>query len=424
MRYRYRGAGLLALAALAALAVAPAPAAASPSPAAAPSAGVARDLAGEAAPLAAFDAYTVFNVPADDGTRDRSIEDEIVRLADGAPAGGYIRGAMFSWTSPVVAEALKRAAARGVVVRLAVDREGDGNVNLDPANAAVSTLRGAGLDDLVFCGTSSAAVAGSSACVANHANSINHNKFFTFSTSGTMKRVVLVSSQNLTFSQNNLFNNAVVVHGDYDLYDHFTRYFNELRAERKNNNFFSAADGYYKSPTTAVTVYHSPRAVGDTVDNVLSYVTTYESGCAIDVAQAMFTDARPAVASELLRIARLGCKVRVVYGEMGDQVYGILRSSANVSLKKYWDAETGNVDGRTVTVHSKYLVVKGNYNGASGRTIVFTGSHNLTGPSLVNHDETFLKIEHSTVSAGYRANFTTLWGRAKCVNPDNGSCIY
>ncbi|MFG3686640.1 phosphatidylserine/phosphatidylglycerophosphate/cardiolipin synthase family protein [Micromonospora sp. NPDC047740] len=388
------------------------------------SAASAPDLTDDLTVTATFPAYTRFNVPAEDGTRDRAIEDEIVALADGVPAGSYIRGAMYSWTSPVVADALARAAARGVVVRVVVDREGEGNVNLDPANAAIQKLRAANLDDLVFCGSSSASVAGSSACIANHSNSINHNKFFTFSTSGTMKRVVLISSQNLTFSQNNLFNNAVVVHEDYDLYDHFTRYFNKMRAQQKNNDFYADADGYYKSPDTGVTVYHSPRASGDTVANVLSYVTKYESGCSVEVAQASFTNPRTAVASELLRIARLGCQVRVVYGAMGDQVHSILRGSANVQLKKYWDAESSNYDGRVVTVHSKYLVVKGSYNGTAGRTIVFTGSHNLTGPSLRDHDETFVKIENPTVSADYRANFATLWSRAKCVNPDNGSCSY
>ncbi|MGW4500589.1 phospholipase D-like domain-containing protein [Micromonospora sp. NPDC004336] len=382
------------------------------------------DLADDTAVTSTFPAYTRFNVPAEDGSRDRVIEDEIVALADGVSAGSYIRGAMYSWTSPVVADALARAAARGVVVRLVVDREGEDGVNLDSANAAIKKLRVANLDDLVFCGTSSASVAGSSACVANHSSSINHNKFFTFSTSGTMKRVVLITSQNLTFTQNNLFNNALVVHEDYDLYDHFTRYFNLMRAQDKDNNFFSASDGYYKSPNTGVTVYHSPRSSGDTVKNVLSYVTKYESGCVVEVAQASFTNPRTAVANELLRIAKLGCQVRVVFGQMGDRVYAILRGSSNVQLKKYWDAEAGNYDGRVVTVHSKYLVVKGNYNGTGGRSIVFTGSHNLTGPSLLDHDETFVKIEQPTVSANYRANFATLWSRAKCVDPSNGTCAY
>jgi phosphatidylserine/phosphatidylglycerophosphate/cardiolipin synthase-like enzyme len=387
---------------------------------AAPAAGAAP--AAEAAP-AAFAAYTRFNIPGDDGTRDRTIEEEIVSLANGVPTGGYIRGAMFSWTSPPVADALKEAAGRGVIVRLAVDREGAEGSNQGSDNVAVRTLKGAGLDDITWCGSSAASVTGSSGCIGNFANSINHNKFFTFSTSGSFKRVVLQTSQNLTFSQNNLFNNAVIIHEDYDLYDHFTRYFNQLRAETKNNDFYASADGYYKSPNTDVTVYHSPRATGDTVENVLSYVTQFESGCTVEVAQASFTDARQAVAGELLRIADLGCKIRIVHSGMGSAVHGILAGSPNITMKKFHDAEAGNIDGRVLEVHSKYLVVKGNYNGSAGRTIVFTGSHNLTGPSLVNHDETFMKVEQPTVSANFRSNFATLWSRAKCVNPDNGSCV-
>src|SRR5690606_25090312 len=78
-------------------------------------------VAAAAAP-ASFSAYARFNVPAEDGTRDRTIEQELVALADGVPSGAYIRGVMYSWTSPPVAEALVRAAARGAVVRVVVDR--------------------------------------------------------------------------------------------------------------------------------------------------------------------------------------------------------------------------------------------------------------------------------------------------------------
>lgn len=381
-------------------------------------------LVSAAPPAAAqepFAAYTVFNVPSETAVRDRSIEQEIVALADAVPSGSYIRGAMYSWTSPPVASALARAAARGAVVRVVVDPRGEGGVNAQSSNEAMATLRGANLDDLVRCGNS-ASTSGSTACIGNHSNSIQHNKFFTFSTSGDKKRVVLVTSQNLTFSQNNRFNNAVVMHEDYDLYDQFVRYFNDLRAQRKNTNYYASANGYYRSPNTNVTTYHSPRATGDTLVSILRYVTRYESGCSVELAQLWFTNPRVAVAEELLRIARLGCQVRLVYGTMGTTVYSVLQQSGNISMKKFHDAESSNFDGRVVDVHSKYLIVNGNYNGTAGRTIVYTGSHNITGPALRNHDETLLKIEHPTVSAGFRDNFATLWSRAKCVNPSNDSC--
>lgn len=371
-----------------------------------------------------FPAYAVFNVPSETAVRDRTIEQEIVALADAVPSGSWIRGVMFSWTSTPVAEALARAADRGAVVRVVVDSRGHGGVNARPNNAAINTLKAADLDDLVFCGTSSATVPGSTACIGNHSKSIQHNKFFTFSTSGDTKRTVLVTSQNLTYSQNNRFNNAVVIQEDYDLYNQFVRYFNDLRAERKNTNYYGSGNGYYRSPNTSVTTYHSPRASGDTLVKILEFLTRSESGCSVELAQLYFTNPRRPVAQELLRIARLGCQVRIVYSTMGADIHRILRQSGNISLKKYYDAGSGNYDGRVVDVHSKYMIINGNYNDTSGRTIVYTGSHNLTGPALRNHDETLLKIEHPTVSADYRDNFATLWSRAICVNPDNGSCTY
>ena len=368
-----------------------------------------------------FPAYTRFNVPSEDATRDRTIEDELVRLVDGVPSGSYIRGLMYSWSSPVVAEALARAAARGAVVRIVLDETG-GGVNTRADNAAMQVLRSANLDDLVICGKTAGTVAGSTACIGNKSNSINHNKVFTFSTSGTMKRVVFVSSQNLTFSQNNMFNSALIVHEDYDLYDHFTRYFNDMRAQRKNNDYFNSANGYYKSPNTGVTVYHSPRADSDTLANRLAEVNAYEPGCSVDVAHAMLTDARPQVASQLRRIGQMGCRVRVVYGSMGSNTYATLRGQSNISLKKYHDAEASNYDGRVVSVHSKNIIISGTFAGKPGRNVVFTGSHNITDPALTDHDETLVKIEHPTVWTDFHNNFETLWSRAKCVNPDNGSC--
>jgi phosphatidylserine/phosphatidylglycerophosphate/cardiolipin synthase-like enzyme len=44
--------------------------------------------------------------------------------------------------------------------------------------------------------------------------------------------------------------------------------------------------------------------------------------------------------------------------------------------------------------------------------------------ALVYNDETLVRIEHPDVSTSYRSNFATLWSRAKCVNPDSGSCLY
>ncbi|MEW1587146.1 hypothetical protein AB0283_17120 [Micromonospora vinacea] len=81
-----------------------------------------------------------------------------------------------------------------------------------------------------------------------------------------------------------------------------------------------------------MTIHHSARSDSDTVANRLAEVTAYESGCLVDVARASLTNARPEVADELLLIARMGCKVRVVYGDMGTETYARLRGSANLLI--------------------------------------------------------------------------------------------
>jgi hypothetical protein len=76
------------------------------------------------------------------------------------------------------------------------------------------------------------------ACTGPYSGSINHNKIAMFSASGALSRVVVYSSQNLTFQQNNYVDNAVVIAGDVDLYDATRRYFDDLRAGRRTASYF------------------------------------------------------------------------------------------------------------------------------------------------------------------------------------------
>ncbi|MFE0690653.1 phosphatidylserine/phosphatidylglycerophosphate/cardiolipin synthase family protein [Streptomyces xiamenensis] len=356
---------------------------------------------------AAVGSYTVFNMPAD-GQPDHTIENHLVDLIDGAPAGSSIHGAMYTWTRTPVAEALARAQARGVAVRLAVDKEGEGGSNSAPDNAAIGILKNAGLTRLVLCGNSAA---GNSSCIANRSNSLNHNKFFTFSATGDLSQVVFVSSANITNPQLRLFNNAVVIHGDAELRGAFLRHMDNLLAQRRNNNYSASADGYFASPVSDIRVFFPPRADSsggtgaeastDLVVGRLRYITRYQSGCSLDVAHAQFTGPRAPVADELIRIANLGCRVRVVGGDnMTDYIRDRLAGHANVTVR--------GLD----SLHSKYIIYTGNYNGAAGRSLVFTGSHNLTGPSLRAHDETMIRVELPGIADSYRANFTQLWSRA------------
>ncbi|QKV72897.1 phospholipase D-like domain-containing protein [Amycolatopsis sp. Hca4] len=358
----------------------------------------------------------IFNNPPENGDRDHSIETRLVQLANGTPAGAEIHVSLFSWTRPALAEALKAAQARGVKVRIALDGAADD----DPANTAMPILKSAGLTQLVFCGTGG----DNTGCIAHDGSphSINHDKLWMFSETEGKKDVVVIGSYNLTTVQGNLFNNALLTYGDADLYGFYLGHMQKMLAQRKTNDYFDTA-GYHKTLTTMVTSYLSPRAdskggdseefATDTWAQLLKYVTKYEAGCSLDVVQANIADSRTPVVDELVRIGKLGCKVRIVYDDMGTAALAALKGKANVTLKRF----NTTVGDREISVHSKYMLYTGNYSEKAGRQLVFTGSHNISGAALRDNDEILVKVENAGISAAYEDNFSTILARAKCTAP-------
>ncbi|WP_206786240.1 phospholipase D-like domain-containing protein [Amycolatopsis sp. MtRt-6] len=358
----------------------------------------------------------IFNNPPENGDRDHAIETRLVQLANATPAGAEIHVSLFSWTRPAFAEAIKAAQARGVKVRIALDGAADD----DPANTAMPILKSAGLTQLVFCGTGGL----NTGCIAHDGSphSINHDKLWMFSEAEGKKNVVVIGSHNLTTVQGNMFNNALLTHGDPDLYGFYLGHMQKMLAQKKNNNYFADA-GYHKTLTTMVTSYLSPRAdstggtseefATDTWAQLLKYITKYEAGCSLNVVQANIADSRTPVVTELARIAKLGCKVRIVYDDMGTAALAALKGKANVTLKKF----STTVNDREITVHSKYMLYTGNYSEKAGRQLVFTGSHNISGAALRDNDEILIKVENAGISAAYQDNFGTILARAKCTAP-------
>jgi hypothetical protein len=358
----------------------------------------------------------IFNNPPENGDRDHSIETRLVQLTDGTPAGAEIHISLFSWTRPALAEAIKAAQARGVKVRIALDGAADD----DPANTAMPILKSAGLTQLVFCGTGG----DNTGCIAHDGSphSINHDKLWMFSETEGKKDVVVIGSYNLTTVQGNMFNNALLIHGDPDLYGFYLGHVRKMLAQKKDNDYYATA-GYHKTLTTMVTSYLSPRAdskggtseefATDTWAQLLKYVTKYEAGCSLNVVQANIADSRTPVVTELVRIAKLGCKVRIVYDDLGTAALAALKGKANVTLKRF----TTTANDREITVHSKYMLYTGNYSDKGGRALVFTGSHNVSGAALRDNDEILIKVENAAISAAYQDNFGTILARAKCSAP-------
>ncbi|GLY80060.1 phospholipase D-like domain-containing protein [Actinoallomurus iriomotensis] len=67
-------------------------------------------------------------------------------------------------------------------------------------------------------------------------------------------------------------------------------------------------------------------------------------------------------------------------------------------------------------LHSKYLLIEGNYFNIPDDKVVFTGSPNYTIDGLRYNDEALLKIENPQVHDQYRQNFTDAWNASATPN--------
>lgn len=312
-----------------------------------------------------------------------AIEDTIVTLIRQALPGSRIRVAVFNFSRNNVSAELVAAARRGVDVRIVLD----GGTPMDPGTEVPALRTGLGAANVHVCD------APGTSCIGT---GIMHHKTFLFSQlSDGSRNVVVQASHNLTTTQLSMHNNALIVRGDDLLFAGYERVWNDLVRDVENPNYYTIVDGAFDTRA-----YFFPRASGDTVVSILDNATC-DASARIRVAMAFFTDARIAVAQALARRAREGCSVSVVIGNgeitPGANVLSTLRG-AGVVVTLY-PTRTNNWG-----LHSKYLLIDAPYTGVR-RRLVFTGSHNWTGPSLDANDETLLKVEDGALFDSYLADW-------------------
>ena len=316
---------------------------------------------------------------------DSSMEDEVIRLIRMAASGSQIRLSMYEWTRLRFVTPLGDAADRGVDVRGVLDGS-------HPSESVVAALlERLGADRVHRC-----VHADYSACIGDR---INHNKFFLFSelTDGS-RDVVVQSSANLNAGQVRRHNNLVIVRGDRALYDFYMAYWNDLRAGRRDLNYYRSIMG--DSGTKA---YFYPRAAGDTILSVIDNVHC-DPGATVRVAMAFFTNGRDDVASALADLRRAGCDVQVIIGSYdsspGTRVASLLRAGGVPVSVAPPDA---------LNVHSKYMIINARYGeGAAIERLVFTGSHNYTSPALRRNDEALMRVADPDIYEAFWDNWHTI----------------
>ncbi|UGY94228.1 phospholipase D-like domain-containing protein [Streptomyces gobiensis] len=348
-----------------------------------------------AADTAPISTGAVFNNPKGSTTEKNAVKSHIINAINNTQSGRMIRAALYALKDQDYTSALISAHRRGVTVRVVLDSK------FKSSSATQSLISALGTNK--FSGSWVHVCTDGAACIATGRSSmINHNKFFTFSRvgdAGVAEDVVIQTSANQTsLNTEKYWNNAYTVVGNTALYYAYRTYFKDLAAMVKDDDYFTSG----KVGTEKY--YFFPQKSGDIVVGVLNNVSC-AGGSTVRVATLALH--RDEVALKLRSLADQGCSVRIVFNESND--VDKLSGHRNIALRQLRTA-----DG--YLVHSKYLLIEGDYAGHPGTKWTFTGSHNLDYSSLRDNDEAMLRLEGEAPHDAYRENFESMFALASPVS--------
>jgi phosphatidylserine/phosphatidylglycerophosphate/cardiolipin synthase-like enzyme len=334
------------------------------------------------------------------------------KLINDAPPGSTIQMGIYNIDDNEVNTAIRAAHNRGVNVFVVAngehheDPKGQGKTEVALANLLKSRFR--------WC--DGAAGSSSDACISSTSGGKMHAKYMLFSqTKGAAgvprSNVVWVSSANFSGSGTSLYNNSVTVYDDPDLYQGMVNnvWLPMWRGTAYAGNDYYDADsfrGYFKSAASNSTVYVSPETQTDLWVERLKFVDAGPD-CQLRVMQNMFQNTRIEVAERLRALAVGGCEIKVLTESMEPSVRSQLSHS--------------RIQVSHGPVHDKSILVNARYDGSDARrTIVFTGSHNLSRNALQYNDELILKLADSPdLYNAYLDHFQRAWNDPRTV-PDAG----
>jgi phosphatidylserine/phosphatidylglycerophosphate/cardiolipin synthase-like enzyme len=348
-----------------------------------------------------------FNEPGPaNGYTDSTLRDRLVAYISGAVPGSEIRAHVTTLSGAasmrVVVDALIAAHDRGVVISMVHNGDSFFFPELE------RRLGGR----YVHCGTPE--VENNTACLSSVDDGTHHMKNWYFSHvdlgSNVYEHLVVATSYNITVTQSQQFNDMLAVSGNQELYDAHVAVFDDYLHQRKTDDRHGEPGGRIFVPSAATyTAEFSPQKAGDMIADALERISQYEEGCALRVATLNLT--RSAIIGQLVRIAELGCEVRVVTGTK--------LSADNQSRLNAAGIQTRNVDivhgGGHTSLHNKMMVYNGFYDTPVGahrkddRVWVWTGSQNFTARPLRFRDDVFVGISRLGVYNNYAAHFETIW---------------
>ncbi|UNS96985.1 phospholipase D-like domain-containing protein [Streptomyces tubbatahanensis] len=367
----------------------------------------------------------VFNQPNGTAAQQRAIRSDLLDRVEAAAPRSTIKVALYHFWDAEVARALATAHTapeRRVNVQVMLD---ESSVSSMPSSTSYSILRKA-------LGTDRAKRSFVGLCPENKSclgdpsagNSIAHNKFWLFSRTGGLRDVVVQTSSNLsTGSYTKFWNDAMVV-AQRGTYAAYSRYFDKVAgSDWRSWRYTRAAASPYTS-------YFFPRPRGgDTVTGILDNVTCRWKDASgshrTRVRLAMFKLTRQGVAEKLASLQRQGCAVDIVYAQTDSEAstgspgtWEALHAPGGPAVRCLHYDDDGDPGTSREVVHSKTLMIEGRYAKATDK-LVWTGSHNYSGPALTKNDETLLKVDSDSVHDAYADRYRALRASALPGTRDN-----
>ncbi|MFG2985100.1 phospholipase D-like domain-containing protein [Streptomyces sp. NPDC048258] len=387
--------------------------------------------AATAATLGVESSGPVFNNPLGTPAEQNAIRSKILQYVTTSPAGSSITVALYHIWDQEVAQALADAhTTRGVHVRLMLDESTVSSRPTDPSYGILRDALGTDTAQPSFVGL--CPVGKSCLGRPEFGKSINHNKFWLFSQVDGASDVVLQTSSNMSPSAYSAFwNDAYVVTYNTGLYNAYAGYFSALVGKDWENwRYTSSAWSPYKAyffpyyPGTGNTT----DTIWNTLDNVTCNYTQDGVAKHTKVRVGMFKFTRQGVADKLVALKKAGCSVELVYSSTDSKdsssdgttpgTWETLHSVAGLTPVCYHQDHDNNASTAARVMHSKYLLIDGMYDGSINK-VLWTGSHNYSGPALRENDEALLKVDDSAAHDAYVANFNTVKAAAQPGTSDS-----
>lgn len=375
----------------------------------------ARAAGGCTAPVALgadTDPYAVracFDEPA--GGADTTVLRLYIDTVDSAQDGDQVRVALYriqavscshvadGKTQKPLVTALLAAQRRGADVRVILDRDRHLQVN----DHVIKVLRGCdGQGDKVaevkVCDVGND-------CLLGKDSAIMHSKFIVVRPPAGSGRdpVVVQASYNALHRQDEVSQNALEVTGRSDLTGRYLAFWRSLESDHWVGPWKDGRDFWTDDSTLGL---HVSPSDNDYLAKLLSHVSCPKS--TTDPGQVFMAqsdvDGRTAVRKQLARLSEAGCQVHVVVRSTD------ARSQILQHFKGIGDVNKGQV--RVVPLmHDKLTVIQAPVSGTA-RTMVVTGSQNLTDGSIDNCGESVLQLRDTTLTDRFAEHFDRMWTSA------------